>query len=267
MTAPIITLTTDFGVQSQGISSMEGTIAKIAPDARVIHLMHGLPDFDIRSGARTMEALYYMPIGYHVCVVDPGVGTSRKPIIIELKRGDYLIGPDNGVLIPAVGFLGGFKKIVEITNSQFMLLPLSPIFHGRHIFAPAAAYLSIGIPIEKFGPTLNFNQLVPAPYQEAVIKNGKIEAEVIHINKFGSIILNILHSTWDKFYIKHRQTVKVTAEGQTITMAFVETFGQVKAGQSLILKDDFGRMEVAINLGNFTKKYKTKVGDQIIIIK
>ncbi len=267
MKQPIITLTTDFGIQSQGIGNMEGVIADIAPTARVIHLMHGLPSFDLRSAARTMETVAYMPVGVHVCVVDPGVGTDRKPLIIQTKRGDYLIGPDNGVLLSAVAVLGGHKKVVAITNTKFMLLPISPIFHGRHIFAPAAAHLSNGVPIDQFGPVIGFNTLEPAPYQEATIKNGIIEAEVITINKFGSLNLNILHATWNTFGVLHKQMVKVTINGKTIPMPFVETFGQVKPQEPLILKDDYGRVEIAINLGDFAKKYKVTVGDKLLIKK
>ena len=115
MKKPFITLTSDFGVQSQGIGIMEAVALGINPDAHVVHLMHGLPDFDLFYAARTMETINYLPVGFHVCVVDPGVGTKRKPIIIKTGRGDYLIGPDNGVLLPATRFLGGIKKVVEIT--------------------------------------------------------------------------------------------------------------------------------------------------------
>lgn len=264
---PIITLTTDFGVQSQGIGNMEGVIAEIAPNARVIHLMHGLPSFDIRSGARTMEVIHYMPVGFHVCVVDPGVGTARKPLIIQVKRGDFLIGPDNGVLVSTTTLLGGVKKIVQITNPKFMIHPISPIFHGRHIFAPAAAHLANGTPIEDFGPKVAFESLAPSPYNEAKGKNGAIEAEVITINKFGSLNLNITHATWDNFDVSLRQIVSTTVKDKTIPMQFVETFGQVEKNQPLILKDDYGRVEIAINLGSFAKKYNIHVGDTIIIKK
>lgn len=262
MTQPIITLSSDFGVQSQGIGNMEGVIAKIAPEARIIHLMHGLPSFDIRSGARAMEVTQYMPIGFHVCVVDPGVGTSRRGIIIQVKRGDYFIGPDNGVFIPAVGILGEAQKIVQITNPQFMIQPVSPIFHGRHIFAPAAAHLAKGIPIEEFGSLLSIGQLTKAPYQEAVLESGTISAEVININKFGSPNLNILHSTWDRLNLSHQQIVTGSFKGKTIKMPFVKTFGQVPPHNPLVLKDDYGRVEIAINLGDFAKKYNIKVGDR-----
>lgn len=267
MKQPIITLSSDFGVQSQGIGNMEGVIAQIAPSAKVIHLMHGLPSFDLRTAARTMEVVAFMPVGFHICVVDPGVGTLRRAIIIQVKRGDYFIGPDNGVFMSAVNILGGAKKIVEITNPKFMIQPVSPIFHGRHIFAPAAAYLARGIPIEEFGPQLEFDQLVSAPYSEAAFKKSVINAEVININKFGSLNLNILHSTWDKLKCSHNQTVQATFKEEILSLPFVETFGQVEINKPLILKDDYGRVEIAINLGDFAKKYNVQVGDAFLIKK
>lgn len=265
MNKPIISLTSDFGVQSQGIGNMEGVIANIAPDTSVIHLMHGLPDFDIRAGAKTMETTSYLPVGFHVCVVDPGVGSKRKAIIIQTKRGDCLIGPDNGVLIPATGFLGSFVKAVQITNPKLMLQPVSPIFHGRHIFAPAAAYLASGVKMEEFGPEVSFEKLVLPPYQEAVIKGDCIEAEVININKFGSLNLNILQKIWDEFNIKLGKELILEVRNQKVKVNFVETFSQVKPSTPLILKDDYGRVEVAINLGNFAEKFKVKIGDHCVI--
>ena len=182
----LITLTSDFAVQSQGVGIMEAVALEINPDAHVIHLMHGLPDFNLFYAARTMETINYVPVGCHVCVVDPEVGTKRKPIIIKVGRGDYLIGPDNGVLIPATRFLGGIKKAVGITNEKYMRKPVSPIFHGRDIFTPAAAYLSKGVKMEEFGKELNPKNLAKAPYEEAEIRGNEIHAKVISTNKFGS---------------------------------------------------------------------------------
>lgn len=260
MKRPLISLTSDFGVQSQGIGIMEGVLLDISPDANVIHLMHGLPDYDMRCASRTMETVTSLPVGYHICVVDPGVGTKRRSIIIKAKRGDYLIGPDNGVLVSAANLLGGCVKAVEITNPKYMRRPVSPIFHGRDVFCPAAAHLSRGVPIESFGKELKFSGLFQAPYEEAVVKAGKIEAEVIHINKYGSLHLNILHHVWDKF-AKKNQTVTLVTYGRKIELKYVETFGEVDGSKPLILKDDYGRVEVAINVGNFAKAYNVGVGD------
>ena len=267
MKKPIITLTSDFGVQSQGVGIMEGVAFEINPDAKVIHLMHGLPDFDICYAARTMETINYMPIGFHVCVVDPGVGTGRKPIIIQTGRGDYLIGPDNGVLIPATRFLGGIKKAVEITNEKYMKKPVSPIFHGRDIFTPAAAYLSKGVKIEEFGREIKEKDMANAPYEEAAIGKNQINAKIISINKFGSLHLNIMHDAWDKYNVKMSNEISLNINNKKIKMPFVATFGDVEKGKALILKDDYGRVEVALNQDSFAKRYKVKIGDKVTIIK
>ena len=267
MKKPLITLTSDFGVQSQGVGIMQAVALEINPEAHVIHLMHGLPDFNLFYAARTMETVNYMPVGYHVCVVDPGVGTKRKPIIIETLRGDFLIGPDNGVLLPATMFLGGIKKIVEITNEEYVKHPVSPVFHGRDIFTPAAAYLSKGVKIEEFGKELSPKDLVKAPYEEAMAKENEIHAKVISINKFGSFHLNITHAAWDKFNVKINEIIEMKSNNKSVKMSFATTFRDVKKGHPLIFKDDYGRIEVALNMGNFSKKYGVKIGDDCVIKK
>ena len=246
---------------------MEAVAFSIAPNTKVIHLMHGLPSFDIRAAARTLETIQYFPVGYHVCVVDPGVGTKRRGIIIKTKRGDYFIGPDNGIFIPAVKILGGYEKVVEITNRKYMLEPVSPIFHGRDVFTPAAAHLSIGVKIEEFGKEIKFESLVKAPYCEAVLSGDVLEAEVIQINKYGSLHLNILNKQWNKFAAGKNKFVVAQFKKQKIKLPCVETFGDVEINSPLILKDDYGRVEVAVNMGNFAAVYGIKIGDKCIMKK
>ncbi|MDP7323180.1 MAG: SAM-dependent chlorinase/fluorinase [Candidatus Woesearchaeota archaeon] len=267
MKRAFISLTSDFGLQTQGIGNMHGAALEINPEANVIDLMHGIPDFDICTGARSLEATQNLPIGFHICVVDPGVGTKRKGIIIQTKRGDFLVGPDNGVLIPATRVLGGCEKVVEITNPKYMRQPVSPIFHGRDVFTPAAAHLSVGVKINEFGKELRFEELVKAPYEEAVVDGDSISAEVIHANKFGSIHLNILHKVWDQFNVEKNQTMVLEFNEKTIELPFVITFGEVEQGKQLIMKDDYGRIEAALNMGNFSEKYGIKVGDKCVVRK
>jgi S-adenosyl-L-methionine hydrolase (adenosine-forming) len=262
-----ITLTSDFGIQSQGVGIMEGVIREINPEAQVIHLMHGLPDYDLLYAARTLETLKDLQPGYNVCVVDPGVGTKRKAIIIETGRGDFLVGPDNGVLIPSTRFLGGIKKVVESTNEKYMKHPISPIFHGRSIFAPAAAYLSMGVKIEEFGQALDANDLVKPPYEEAIVQENEINATVISINKFGSLHLNVTHETWDNFKLDKGQTVKLIFDNVSVDLPYFTTFGDVKKGYPLILKDDYSRVEVSLNQDSFKNRHKVKIKDKVIIKK
>lgn len=263
----LITLSSDFGKQTQGVGNMEAVVYSINPDVHVVHLMHGIEGFSAIQAARTMETVYYMPVGYHVCVVDPGVGTNRKNVIIKVRRGDYFVGPDNGCLMTAPRLLGGIEKAVEIKNEKYMIKPVSPIFHGRHVFAPAAAYLSKGTDIRDFGPEINPKDLVRAPYEEAVVRNGRIEATVIHINHFGSLHLNILQDEWDKLGLNRGDKVQTVIGKKKIVLPFVDTFGDVPKDKPLIMKDDYRRVEVAVNQGSFAKKYHVEVGDKITIRK
>lgn len=261
----LITLTSDFAVQSQGVGIMEAVALEINPDAHVLHLMHGLPDFNLFYAARTMETVSYIPVGFHVCVVDPGVGTKRKAVAIKTGRGDCLIGPDNGVLIPATRFLGGIKKAVEITNEEYMKKPVSPVFHGRDIFTPAAAYLSKGVRMEELGKEIDPRNLAKAPYEEAEAKNGEIRANIISVNKFGSLHLNIMHNVWSNFNVKLGSFVNIQLDKKILKIPFLTTFGEVEKSKPLIFKDDYGRIEIALNQGSFVKKYKCKVGDEVVI--
>jgi len=267
MKKPFISFTSDFGVQSQGVGIMEGVARSICPEAHIIHLTHGLPDYDIMTGARNLEAVNWLPVGFHICVVDPGVGSKRKCLTIKCKRGDYLIGPDNGVLIPASRVLGGIEKVVEITNPKYRRESVSPVFHGRDIFTPAATWLAKGVTIEELGSEINPNDLVPPPYDEAILAGKEITARVISINKFGSFHLNILSSFWDKLGIKLNDVVELELPDEKIRLMFVKTFSEVIVGDPLIMKDDYGRMEVAINQGHFISGYPLEVGNKVIIRK
>lgn len=258
-----ISFTTDFGAGSRGNGVLMAVALKIAPDAHVIHFAD-VESFNIKSGARLLEGVTYCPVGYHVCVVDPGVGTKRRAIAIETNRSDYLIGPDNGVLLPACEFLGGIKKAVHIINEDYMLKPISPIFHGRDIFMPVAAHLANGVDIEELGKELKISELAPAPYKNAEIKNKRIECEVIHINKFGSLFINVLAKTMEKLAsLGNIITIKI--KNKKISLPYVRTFGDVEKGKSVILNDDFGRVEIAINQGSFANKFKIKIGDKMVL--
>lgn len=268
MKRKFISLTSDFGVGSRGIGIMHAVALEICPEAHVIDLRHGLHGFNITEGAYTMEGVQSIPVGYHVCVVDPGVGTGRKAIIIKTKRGDYLIGPDNGVLIPASErILGGIEIAVEITNEKYMRKPVSPVFHGRDVFTPAAAWLCRGVDISEFGPEINPKDLVKAPYEEAKVSNGLVDGEIIHVNHFGSIFLNVKHEDFLKSGIKYKDEVLIETASKKIKTKFLKTFGEVESNEVVLFPDDYGRIEIAINMENFSNKFGTKLGDKLRITK
>lgn len=269
---PYVTLCSDFGVQSQGVAAMEAQIFRLAPEAKVIHLMHGLPPFDVVAGARTLETLDTHPIGCHVCVVDPGVGTLRNPIVIKTKRGDFLIGPDNGVLVPAAqNFLGGIEAVRKIENPNFMREEVSPLFHGRDIFAPTAGKLAAGAKFEEVGSALPIEQLVTPPYVEAQREAGKLCAQVIQINRYGSLHLNVQHAAWDELSFELGSEIRAEfpdskIQNRPLRLRFSRTFGDVEPGQDVIVKDDYGRVEVAKNMGSFAEQVGAQTGHRVEIL-
>ena len=262
----MITLTSDFGVQSQGVGLMEGVILSICQNANVIHLMHGLPSFGLIATARTLESVQYLNGGAHVCVCDPGVGSKRKAIIIETERSDYLIGPDNGILIPAANILGGIKRVHELSNENYMRKPVSPIFHGRDIFAPAAADISNGVSIDDFGDGINLSSLQPSVYDEAFVDGNKLICKIIQINKFGSIHLNVSHLFWDSLNLADKEELRINIENHDdLNICTGITFSDVDELSYIILKDDYGRIEIAKNRGSFIGDYSVNIGSVVII--
>lgn len=267
MKRPFISLSSDFGVGTQGIGIMRAVALSICPDAKIIDLRHGIPGFDVTEGAWTMESVQFLPAGAHVCVVDPGVGTKRRGIIIKTRRGDYLVGPDNGVLIPASKILGGIEKAVEIANEKYMRKPVSPVFHGRDVFAPAAAWLCRGVRIDEFGPAIGPENLVKAPYEEAKVSKGLVEGRIIHVNHFGSACVNVRQRDFEKSGIKYKDNILIEVAGRKMKTKFLKTFGEVAKGGVVAFPDDYGRIEIAVNMGSFCKKSGAKLLDAVRIKK
>ncbi len=234
----------------------------ICPAAQIIDLAHDITGFNIREGARLFEAVAYLPVGCHVCVVDPGVGTARRGIVVQVGRGDFLIGPDNGVLLPATRFLGGITGAHELRSERYRRTPVSPIFHGRDVFAPAAAHLARGVGIHAFGPSIDALDLHPAAYEEASVGDGSIAAQVVQVNHFGSVFLNVMQGQMHALFSLNDR-VQLRCHGKQIIVPYGRTFGDVGVGSDVILDDDFGRVEVAVNQGSFAAKYGIQPGDAI----
>ncbi|UCH38117.1 MAG: SAM-dependent chlorinase/fluorinase [Candidatus Bathyarchaeota archaeon] len=188
-TRPILTLTTDFGTKEAYVSAMKGVIYGIYPHITLVDISHNIVRHNILQGAFVVaQASQYFPVGtIHLIVIDPGVGTSRRRIIVQSKRGLYVC-PDNGVL-SFIFEQEGFVQAVEITNERYMLPNPSRTFEGRDVFAPVAAYLAKGISLDEFGPSVE--NLVKIVREAPVKTDGGILGNIIHIDGFGNIITNI----------------------------------------------------------------------------
>ncbi|MFH1181496.1 MAG: SAM-dependent chlorinase/fluorinase [Candidatus Woesearchaeota archaeon] len=262
---PFVSITSDFGIASEGCGVMKATVLKHCPEANVVDLTHEVTPFNIKDGARELETVVSLPIGIHVCVVDPGVGTARRGIIIKAARGDCLVGPDNGVLIPAAKRLGGIKKAVEITNEKYMQLPVSPTFHGRDVFCPAAAHLANGVKLEEFGKKVQEKELAVAPYTKAKVQGGSIIGEVLRINRQSFNVYSNIYA--DQLNFSYGSEVNVAVGSNIFRCKLLKTFGEAEQGKELLYIDDYGHLAMAINQGFFGQKYNVKEGEKFEIKK
>ena len=261
MTRPVITFTTDFGPSAPAVC--RGVMYQIAPDALIIDINHQVPRYAIREGAGTLVfALPHMPVGVHVAVVDPGVGTDRRGIAIRVGRGDVLIGPDNGLLMPAADLLGGVVGAHSLENRALMLPVVSSTFHGRDVFAPIAAHLATGTPLEDVGPAIDPATLVRLELARPTVREGVLESQVVHVLIFGN--LTFAGTTADLEAAIGPMTpgrrVRLEFPAHEDEPAVIETtlwegtFGRVPVGSSLLMEDSEGNLSLADNQGNAAER-------------
>ena len=258
---PVITFATDFGPAAPGVC--RGVMYQIAPNALIIDINHQIPRFSIRDGAGTLVfALPHMPIGVHVAVVDPGVGTERLGVALEVGRGDILVGPDNGLLMPAADRLGGVVRAHALENHDLMLPVVSSSFHGRDIFAPMAAHLAMGTPIDAVGPAVDVASLVRLAAPKPRILEGVLETEIVHVMIFGNVTFAAstadLEAAIGLLEPGRRIVLEFAAHGAeravTESTVWERTFGRVPLGSSLLMEDSEGQVSLADNQGNAAER-------------
>ena len=255
---PIIVLETDFGTANDAVAVCKAVILSIAPDARIMDITHEVTPFSIADGARFLyEVTPYYPAGtVFMVVVDPGVGTSRKAVVIKSKAGQYFVLPDNGLITLAAN-RDGLVGAREITNPGWMTgRKISSTFHGRDIFSPVAAHLAEGWDWTKVGPVVPLDQLVRFEPPVAKVDANGITGEVIALDDpFGSLITDISGDQFHSLGYQLGDEVKVRLSDREFTMPFVETFMDVPVGHMLAYIDSRGRFELALNEKNFSKTY------------
>src|SRR5579885_2457331 len=235
MRVAFITFMTDFGNRDDSAGTCRGVIAGRAPDARLIDITHEIPAFDIRRGALTwINVLPYMPVGIHLGVVDPGVGTARRPIAVRTGRGDVLVGPDNGLLAAAATALGGVAEAVELTNEQYIVQPRSYTFHGRDIFSPMAAALANGVPLAELGLAIDPRDLVTLELPQPRWDGEALHGAVSYIDNFGNLRLNAGAEAVERWGLRDGDAVTAEVGGQTLALPFTRAFGMSPAGEAAL---------------------------------
>ncbi|MBI2775851.1 MAG: SAM-dependent chlorinase/fluorinase [Chloroflexi bacterium] len=261
MTRPVITFATDFGPAAPAVC--RGVMYRIAPDALIIDISHQIPRYSIREGAGTLVfALPHMPVGVHVAVVDPGVGTERRGVAIHVARGDTLVGPDNGLLMPVAKRLGGILAAHSLENRDLMLPVVTSSFHGRDIFAPMAAHLAMGTSIEVVGPAIDPASLVRLEAPQAVVMEGALESQVVHVLIYGNVTFAGTPADLEAAIGPLEPGRRLVLEFPALKGApavreatvWERTFGRVAVGASLLMEDSEGHLSLADNQGNAAER-------------
>ena len=251
----IITFLTDFGLQDDFVGTCHGVIARIAPEARVIDVTHGIPPQAVLQGALVLRnTLPYLPVGVHLAVVDPGVGSERRALALRTRDGRHFVGPDNGLLLLAATEI---EAAHELADPRYRLPDISRTFHARDIFSPAAAHLANGVPVEELGPPLDVSRLVRVDVPD--VRPGR--ATVLAIDRFGNVATNLRRE-------------HLPPAGTRVEIAFAldryyahvaETFADAAPGELILYEDSYGMVTLAISNGNAARLTTAAVGDELEI--
>jgi S-adenosylmethionine hydrolase len=254
---PTLVFMTDFGTANDAVAICKAVILGIVPDVRIMDITHQVTPYSIEEGARDLAGVTpYYPAGtVFLVVVDPGVGTSRKAVIVKSQKGQYFVLPDNGLITPVID-RDGFGGAREITNTSWMIGDkVSSTFHGRDIFSPAAAHLAAGDDWTLAGPDVK--DLVRLQARAATVNASGITGAVIALDDpFGSLITDIQGDDFKKLGYSLGEKVAVKIDTRVITIPYVKTFMDVPIGQPLLYVDSRGRIGIALNQRDFSKQYK-----------
>jgi S-adenosyl-L-methionine hydrolase (adenosine-forming) len=260
-----ITFLSDYGYEDEFAGVCRAVIARIAPDVTVIDLTHGIPRHDIADGATVLaNSLPYAPAGVHLAVVDPGVGSPRRAVAVRAATEErLLVGPDNGLLWPALERHGGAVEAVDVSLSGLRLEPISATFHGRDVFAPVAAHLAAGVSLADAGEGIDPESLIRLELPVPVIEEGAVKAHVVSIDRFGNATLDLAgrHLPQTGLRMGHRVAVEIAGEeGEAV---FTLTFADVPDGGLLVYEDSNGQLALAINRGDAAAELGLKAGAEV----
>jgi S-adenosylmethionine hydrolase len=263
MPARIITLLSDFGLKDVYVAEMKAIILSIHPEAQIIDVSHQVGKFNIMEGSFVLASVIpFFPSGsIHLAVVDPGVGTPRRPLIIETKK-NLFVGPDNGLLIPAAQ-KESICHVYQISNARFMLPQVSRTFHGRDVFAPAAAYLARGCDPSEFGPEIHDFQISQFP--NPVITRKRIHGEILYIDGFGNLVSNLSAADLEKSGIHEGAIIEVKLGKDLSVIKLCSAYGEVPPSTALALIGSHGFLEISLNQGKASEEFKVKRGDPLRI--
>jgi S-adenosyl-L-methionine hydrolase (adenosine-forming) len=262
----IVAFLSDYGLEDEFVGVCHGVMLKIAPDLTIVDLHHNILRQDIRHGAVVLEqSVGYMPDAIHLAVVDPSVGSGRRAVAVRASSGAILVGPDNGLLLPAAQRLGGVDSAYELTNEDYLLVPVSNTFQGRDVFAPCSAHLATGVEPAELGPPVDPSTLVVLEIPDAWIHEDHLHAEVLQVDRFGNLQLNLDRSLLEKVGLSDGVELEVRLEGRRLAVAQGTTFSTVASGEFVVVEDSYGHLSLAINNGDAAATLRARAGSTAIV--
>ena len=260
-----VSFLSDFGLQDDFVGTCHGVIKRIAPETQIIDITHGIPAQQVLQGALVLAStLPYVPVGVHLAVIDPGVGSSRRALALQDGEGRVFVGPDNGLLIPAAD-QAGIVAAHELANPQYALATISRTFHGRDLFAPAAAHLSLGVAVEELGPPIDADALVRLDVPQPELGPEKIGACVLYVDSFGNVALNITREHIAEVGILPGTQVELELGGERYYAVAARTFADARSGDIMLYEDSYRNMSVAISGGNAAEMLNARAGQSLRI--
>jgi S-adenosyl-L-methionine hydrolase (adenosine-forming) len=233
----------------------------------VIDITHGIAPTNVLQGALILaNTLPYMPEGVHLAVVDPGVGGERKPVALRGGDGRLYVGPDNGLLLVAAERLGGVEAAVELTEPAYRLDPVAHTFHGRDIFAPAAAHLATGLELEALGPAVPPDELVRLELPAPEVGSRRIRATIVYLDRFGNVQLNLKSADLDRVGIEPEARVEIAVGFERYFAIAASTFAEVRRGDIVLYEDAYRNISLAINQGNAAEMFGVVLGQELELV-
>ena len=263
--AVFITFLTDFGLQDDFVGTCHGVIKRIAPQAQIIDITHGIPPQAVLQGALVLaNTVPYMPVGVHLAVVDPGVGGHRRALVLRDADGRSYVGPDNGLLLPAAE-QAGIAEAHELANPAYALDLISRTFHARDLFAPAAAHLARGVPIGELGPPIDPDALVRLELPEPEFAEGVVHATTLYVDSFGNIALNLTRDDLERVGVVPGTRVELDLSGERYYAVAARTFADARPGDVILYEDSYRNMSIAISNGNAAAMLHALIGRPLSI--
>jgi len=259
----IICFVSDFGTDDTWVGVCHAVIIRACPHARVVDLGHHIPPFDIRKGAATAAAgVHQLPDAIHLVVVDPGVGAGRRDLCLVTEHGSVLVGPDNGVLIPAAGRSGGIRKAYVIDPAKIDFRSPLATFHARDVLAPAAAALACGVEPGSLGDPIDPAELVAAPFGDCRVEGPYVIAEVLESDRFGSLRFNIPSERIEELGLR-ADRLEIALGHNSIVVPFGRTYSDVSEGEPVALVDSSGWLTLSLNQGDAGDRYGAVSGTTV----